>query len=85
VNFSDFEEALRKLPSSDLDGYRKTYALKTSILGRVTIERLQQKEEAIKKMSSALKKLKREFNLAQVASIDLEKKVVDLADALKKC
>jgi predicted nucleic acid-binding Zn-ribbon protein len=29
--------------------------------------------------------LKRDFNLAQVVSIDLEKKIVDLADTLKKC
>jgi hypothetical protein len=33
-------------------------------------------------MSSKSKKLKSEFNLAQVANIDLEKKIVD---ALKKC
>jgi predicted nucleic acid-binding Zn-ribbon protein len=39
----------------------------------------------MKKMSSESKKLKREFNLAQLANIDMEKKVVDLADALKKC
>jgi hypothetical protein len=49
--------------------------LKTAILGRVTAERLQKKEEAMKKMSSASKKLKREFNLAQVASIDFEIKL----------
>jgi hypothetical protein len=35
-------------------------------------------------MSRESKKLKREFNLAQVANLDLEKKVVELADALKK-
>jgi predicted nucleic acid-binding Zn-ribbon protein len=85
LNFSDFEEALRKLSSSELDGYRKTYALKSSIVKKISSERLQEKEEVIKKMSSESKKLKREFNLAQVANIDLEKKVVDLADALKKC
>jgi hypothetical protein len=34
-------------------------------------------------MSSESKKLKREFNLAQLANIDLENKVADLADALK--
>jgi hypothetical protein len=85
VNFQDFEAALHKLSSSELEGYCKTYALKTSILERVTADRLQEKDEAIKKMSSESKKLKREFNLAQVANIDLEKKVADLADALKKC
>jgi chromosome segregation ATPase len=59
--------------------------LKTPILGKVTAERLQEKEEAIKKMSGESKKLKREFNFAQLANIDLEKKVFDLADALKRC
>jgi hypothetical protein len=29
--------------------------------------------------------LKRDFNLAQAANVDLEKKVAELADALKKC
>jgi predicted nucleic acid-binding Zn-ribbon protein len=44
-----------------------------------------EQEEALKKMFRESKKLKREFNLAQVANLDLEKKVVELADALKKC
>jgi predicted nucleic acid-binding Zn-ribbon protein len=44
-----------------------------------------EQEEALKKMSRESKKLKHEFNLAQVANLDLEKKVVELADALKKC
>jgi hypothetical protein len=40
-----------------------------------------EQEEALKKMSRESKKLKHEFNLAQVANLDLEKKVVELADA----
>jgi predicted nucleic acid-binding Zn-ribbon protein len=44
-----------------------------------------EQEEALKKMSRESKKLKREFNLAQVVNLDLEKKVAELADALKKC
>jgi hypothetical protein len=36
-------------------------------------------------MSKESKKLKREFNLAQVANLDLEKKVAELVEALKKC
>jgi hypothetical protein len=55
------------------------------ILGRVTVDRLLEQEEAIKKMSRESKKFKRDFNLAQAANLDLEKKVVDLVDALKKC
>jgi hypothetical protein len=49
VNFLDFEAALRKLSPSELESYRKTYALKTSILGKVTAERLQEREETVKK------------------------------------
>jgi hypothetical protein len=48
--------------------------LKSSIVGKISAERLQEKEEIIKKMSNESKKLKREFTLAQVANIDLEKK-----------
>jgi hypothetical protein len=48
--------------------------LKASIVGKITAERLQAKDEVIKRLSSESKKLKRDFNLAQVASIDLEKK-----------
>jgi hypothetical protein len=55
--------------------------LKSSIVGKIYAERLQEEKEIIKKMTSESKKLKREFNLAQVANIDLEKKVVNLADA----
>jgi hypothetical protein len=36
-------------------------------------------------MSGESKKLKRDFNLAQLANIDLEKKVAYLADARKRC
>jgi chromosome segregation ATPase len=61
------------------------YALKTSILGRVTVDRLAEQEEALKKMSRESKTFKRNFDLAQAANLDLEKKVADLADALKKC
>jgi septal ring factor EnvC (AmiA/AmiB activator) len=44
-----------------------------------------EQEEALKKMSRESKKLKREINLAQVVNLDMEKKVAELADALKKC
>jgi chromosome segregation ATPase len=83
--FAGFEEAVRKLSSSELASFRKTYDLKASIIRRVTTERLQEKDETIKKLSSESKKLRREFNLAQAASIDLEKQIADLADTLKKC
>jgi chromosome segregation ATPase len=46
---------------------------------------LVEQEEITKKLSEESKKLKRDFNLAQAANVDLEKKVAKLADALKKC
>jgi hypothetical protein len=36
-------------------------------------------------LSEESKKLKRDFNLAQAANVDLEKEVTELADALKRC
>jgi predicted nucleic acid-binding Zn-ribbon protein len=42
-------------------------------------------KEITKKLSEESKKLKRDFNLAQSANVDLEKKVAELADALKRC
>jgi hypothetical protein len=85
VNFSDFEALLRTYPTSKLEYYQKNYALKVSILGKVASERLVDQEKVLKKMSKESKKLKREFNLARVANLDLEKKVVELAEALKRC
>jgi hypothetical protein len=76
MNFSAFKESLRKLSPSELDSYRKTYALKASIVGKITAERLQEKEDVTKILSRESKKLKRDFNLAQVASIDLEKRLL---------
>jgi hypothetical protein len=46
---------------------------------------LVEQEEATKKLFEESKKLKRDFNLAQAANVDLEKNVAELADALKKC
>jgi seryl-tRNA synthetase len=59
--------------------------LKALLLRKVASERLVEQEEAAKKLSKESKKLKRDFNLAQVAILDLEKKVAELALALKKC
>jgi phosphoenolpyruvate carboxylase len=59
--------------------------LKASLLRKVASERLVEQEEAVKKISKEFRKLKCDFNLAQVANLDLEKKVVELADASKQC
>jgi hypothetical protein len=44
-----------------------------------------EQEESIKKISRESKKFKCNIDFAQAANLDLEKKVTDLADALKKC
>jgi hypothetical protein len=44
-----------------------------------------EQEEAAKKLSRESRKLKCDFNLAQAANLDLEKKVAKLAEALTKC
>jgi hypothetical protein len=44
-----------------------------------------EQEKINKKLSEESKNLKRDFNLSRVANSDLEKKVAELADALKKC
>jgi hypothetical protein len=44
-----------------------------------------EQEEATKKLFEESRKLKRDFNLAQAVNVDLEKKVTELVDALKRC
>jgi hypothetical protein len=44
-----------------------------------------EQEEVTKKLSKESRKLKCDFNLAQAANLDLEKKVAELAEALKRC
>jgi predicted nucleic acid-binding Zn-ribbon protein len=83
--FSEFEDLLRLYPASKIANYQKDYALKASMLGRIASERLIEQEKANEKLSQESKKLKRNFDLAQVANLDLEKNVAELAEALKQC
>jgi hypothetical protein len=55
------------------------------LLGKIASQHLVEQEEATKKLSKESRKLKCDFNLAQAANVDLEKKVVELVDALKRC
>jgi hypothetical protein len=55
------------------------------MLGKVAIERLVDQGKANKQLSQESKELKRNFALAQSANLDLEKKVAELAEALKLC
>jgi predicted nucleic acid-binding Zn-ribbon protein len=44
-----------------------------------------EQEEINKKLSEESKKLNHDFNLSRAVNVDLEKKVAELADALKRC
>jgi predicted transcriptional regulator len=59
--------------------------LKASLLGKIASQRLVEQEEINKKLSEESKKLNRDFNLSRAVNVDLEKKVAELADALKRC
>jgi small-conductance mechanosensitive channel len=55
------------------------------MLGKVAVERLVDQEKTNKQLSQESKELKCNFALAQSANLDLEKKVAELAEALKVC
>jgi predicted nucleic acid-binding Zn-ribbon protein len=55
------------------------------MFGKVAAERLIDQEKVNKRLSQESKELKRNFALAQSANVDLEKKVAELAEALKHC
>jgi predicted RNase H-like nuclease (RuvC/YqgF family) len=55
------------------------------MLGTVAVERLVDQEKTNKQLSQESKELKRNFALAQSTNLDLEKKVAELAEALKVC
>jgi small-conductance mechanosensitive channel len=53
------------------------------MLGKVAVERLAEQEKVNKQLSQKSKELKRSFALAQSTNMELEKKVAELAEALK--
>jgi predicted nucleic acid-binding Zn-ribbon protein len=55
------------------------------MLGKVAAEWLIDQEKLNKQLSQEYKELKRNFTLAQSVNLDLEKKVAELAEALKRC
>jgi predicted nucleic acid-binding Zn-ribbon protein len=85
MNFPDFEKLLQTYPTSRIEEYQRAYSLKASLLGKVASQRVVEQEKINKKLSEELKKLNRDFNLSRAANVDLEKKVVELAEALKRC
>jgi hypothetical protein len=64
---------------------RRDYAAKASISRRIAYERLIEQEKTNKKLLEDRKRLSRDFKLFRAANSDLEKKVAELAVALKKC
>jgi hypothetical protein len=62
-----------------------TYAVKSSLIGRIVVERLVEQEKVNAQLSQESKEIKRNFAIAQSANLDLEKKVAELAEALKIC
>jgi chromosome segregation ATPase len=59
--------------------------LKTSVVGKVVSERLLKKEELVGKLTDESRELKRDLNKAQASNLDLEQRIVELVDSLKKC
>jgi hypothetical protein len=55
------------------------------MLGKIAVERLIEQEKVNKQLSLESKEVKRNFALAQAANLALEKKVAELAEALKHC
>jgi hypothetical protein len=55
------------------------------MLGKTAAERLIEQEKVNKQLSHESKEVKCNFAFAQAANLDLEKKVAELAEALKRC
>jgi predicted nucleic acid-binding Zn-ribbon protein len=85
MNFPDFETLLRTYPAFQIKEYQRSYSLKASLLRKIASQRLVEQEEINKKLSEESKKLNRDFSLSRATNVDLEKKVAELADALKRC
>jgi hypothetical protein len=84
-DFSEFEDLLRSYPASKFTEYRKNYTAKASICGRIACECLIEEEKINKRLLEDSQKLSRNFKLSRAVNSDLERKVDELAVALKKC
>jgi uncharacterized phage infection (PIP) family protein YhgE len=85
MNLPDFEKLFQTYPADKIEEYQRAYSLKASLLGKVASQRLVELEKINKKLSEESKKLNRDFNLSRAGNSDLEKKVSELAEALKRC
>jgi hypothetical protein len=84
-DLSEFKDLLRSLPASEFSAQRRYFAAKASISGRIACERLIEQEKVNKKLVEDHWRLSRNFKLSRAANSDLEKKVSELAETLKKC
>jgi chromosome segregation ATPase len=55
------------------------------LLGKIASKRLVEQEKVNKHLSQKSKKLRHNFDLAQDVNLNLEKKVAELAEALRQC
>jgi hypothetical protein len=85
MNLPDFEKLPQNYPADKIEKYQRDYSLKASLLRKVASQRLVEQEKINKKLLEDSKKLSRDFKLSRAANSDLEKKVSELAEALKKC
>jgi hypothetical protein len=85
MNLPDFEKLLQKYPADKIEKYQRDYSLKASRLGKVASQRLVDQEKINKKLLDDSKKLSHGFKLSRAANSNLEKKVSERAEALKKC
>jgi hypothetical protein len=85
LDFSEFEDLLQSLPASEFAAQRRDFTAKASISGRIVCERLIEQDKANKKLVEDHRRLSRNFKISRAANSDLEKKVSELAEALKKC
>jgi chromosome segregation ATPase len=75
---------LHSYSPSKLARFHEDYALKYSMLGKVAVERLSKQERINEELSRKSKELERSFTLAQSTNLELERKVDELAEALKR-
>jgi predicted RNase H-like nuclease (RuvC/YqgF family) len=82
--FTGLEENVRKHSSSNLSRFNLIYNEKTTIVSTVVSERLNKKEQLVTKLTDESQSLKCDLNKAQASNHDLEKRVTELIDSLKK-
>jgi chromosome segregation ATPase len=84
-DFRGFGRKCAKAFSPDLSWFNHIYNLKTTIVGKVVSERRNEKEKLVAKLSNDSQKLKHDLKKAHASNLELENRITELADSLKKC